>query len=247
MKKISLMIACFLLIVFSCKKDKTTEESEVVKGNLKEVVETVDGITYKIFTDKNATTFKGILVMGSGNDENNPTEGGLTGAAETEICEKAAANGYAAAIVKYRKVAGTTDWNNSAKMVGEDFDRCIVAIAGKYNIDKNKSVVGGYSFASFMLLTNSAYYNSIPYCKGILAACGATGSDQASKLKNPVFSITCNGNNEGDYSGKALYDQIPVNSVIKAKSEGITDNSCNTHCGGNWTDKMYAKMVAWLQ
>ncbi|MGN8056685.1 hypothetical protein ACTJKN_10450 [Pedobacter sp. 22163] len=44
---------------------------------------------------------KVFLVMGSGNDENNPMEGGLTGGAETEICEKAAANGYAAAILKY--------------------------------------------------------------------------------------------------------------------------------------------------
>jgi len=58
------MIACFLLIVFFCKKDKTTEEKEVVKGNLKEVVETVNGITYKIFTEKNATTFKGIFGNG---------------------------------------------------------------------------------------------------------------------------------------------------------------------------------------
>ncbi len=47
----------------------------------------------------------------------------------------------------------------------------------------------------------------------------------------PVFSIACSGNNEGHYAEKELYDQIPVNLAVKAKSEGITDNSCNTHCG----------------
>lgn len=240
-------MVCILTLATACKKSKNNKEPEIADDKLNVITETANGITYKLFTAKDARTFKGILVMGSGNDEDNPSEGSLDGAAETEICKKAAANGYAAAIVKYRKTPGTANWNNSASMIGEDYDKCIVAIAGKYSLDKNKSVVGGYSYASFMLLTNSAYYNSLPYCKGILAACGATGADQASKLHNPIFSISCSGNNEGNFSGKALYDQIPTSLPIKGKSEGVTDNSCSTHCGGSWTDKMYAKMVSWLQ
>jgi hypothetical protein len=133
--------------------------------------------------------------MGSGNDENNPTPGALNGAAENDLCNKAAAGGYVAAIVQYRKTAGTADWNGSSKIIGDDYNTVITALATKYDIDKAKSVVGGDSYASFMLLNNSAYYNSIPYCKGILAACGATGADQASKLNNPIFAIACSGNN----------------------------------------------------
>nr|WP_121272075.1 hypothetical protein [Pedobacter schmidteae] len=246
MKFKHILFSCMLLLLACGKKDKN-EPDEVISGEIKQVTETGNGVTYKIFTNIKLTTFKGILVMGSGNDENNPTPGNLDGAAESAICEKAAENGYAAAIVQYRKTPGTSDWNGSAKMIGEDYDKCISAISAKYGIDKNRSVVGGYSYASFMLLTNIAYYNSIPYCKGVLAACAATGADQISKFHNPVFSITCKGNNEGNYAGQALYDQIPANSAIKAKSEGITDNSCSTHCGGNWTDKMYAKMAYWLQ
>jgi hypothetical protein len=246
MKTSYLLIGCTLLLL-ACSKKKNPGPDEVLSGDIKQATETVNGITYRIFTNVNTTKFKGILVVGSGNDENNPSVGSLDGGPENDICKKAAQNDYAAAIVQYRKTPGTADWNGSAKMVGEDYDKCITAIAGKYNIDKSKSVVGGYSYASFMLLTNIAYYNSLPYSKGVLAACGACGTDQASKFTIPVFSITCSGNNEGSYAGQALYDQIPPNSAIKAKSEGVTDNSCNTHCGGNWTDKMYTKMAYWLQ
>ena len=238
--------SCLLLLLACGKKDKNGPD-EVLSGDIKQVIETSNDITYKIFTNVKLTTFKGILVMGSGNNENNPTPGHLDDAPENAICKKAAENGYAAAIVQYRKTPGTADWNGSSKMIGEDYDQCISAISAQYDVDKDKSVVGGYSYAGFMLLTNIAYYNSLPYCKGVLVACGATGADQASKFNNPVFSITCKGNNENGYAGQALYDLIPANSPVKAKSEGITDNSCDTHCGGNWTDKMYAKMVSWLQ
>jgi hypothetical protein len=248
MKHLIIAIACCIILAIACKKDKDKPQ-EVIKGNLKEVIETTNGITYKIFTDKNATTFKGILVMGSGNDENNPSEGNLDGAPEAAICEKAAANGYAAAIVKYRKTPGganSESWNLSAKMIGEDYDKCIVAIAGKYNIDKTKAVVGGYSFAAYMLFSDISANHTLSYCKGVLAACGGSGTWNAQNFKIPIFAINCIGNNEGEYYGKGLYDQIPANSPIKAKSEGITDDSCKTHCGGDWTEKMYAKMAVWL-
>jgi len=246
MKKLMILPCLCLLVLLSCKKKGSTGNEEVISGDLKQLTETVNGITYRLFIKNGATTYKGILVMGSGNDEGNPSPGSIDGAAETEICKKAATNGYAAAIVQYRKTPGNADWNGSAKMIGEDYDKCISAIAGKYGIDKSKSVVGGYSYASFMLLTDNSQSNTLTYCKGILAACGAAGTWNAQNFKIPVYSISCSGNNEGNYSGKALYDQIPANSAVKARSEGVTDNGCNTHCGGSWTDKMYTKMTAWL-
>ncbi|HMI04231.1 MAG TPA: hypothetical protein VK541_17210 [Pedobacter sp.] len=248
MRQIIFMMVCFLILTISCKKSKE-EGKEVVNGDLKETVETVNGSTYKIFRNKDADSFKGILVIGSGNNENNPSEGTLDGGAETALCRKAAENGYAAAIVKYRKTPGNANadsWNTSAKMIGEDFDKCIVAISDKYGIDKTKSVVGGFSFASYMLFSDISANATLSYCKGVLAACGGSGAWNAQNFKIPIYAINCSGNNEGEYYGKSLYDQIPNNSPVKAKSEGVTDNSCNTHCGGNWTDKMYAKMVTWL-
>lgn len=244
MKNLILIPLIILCIIVSCKKDK---DKVVINGDIKETTETLNGITYKLFTAKEATKYKGILVIGSGNDENNPSEGAINGAAETAICKKAAANGYAAAIVNYQKPPAGSDWNARAKLLGEDFNRAIVAISGKYGIDKNKSVVGGFSYASFMLFSDVSANTTLNYTKGVLGACGGSGTWNAQNFKVPIFAINCSGNNEGNFNGKALYDQIPANSPIKAKSEGITDNNCNSHCGGEWTDKMYTKMVAWLQ
>ncbi|MET4081888.1 hypothetical protein ABIB40_001839 [Pedobacter sp. UYP30] len=257
MKKLLVVSACILIVAVSCKKHKSGEGQEHINGAVKQVVESVNGITYKIFTDKNSISFRGILVVGSGNDENNPSEGSVDGASETALCEKAASNGYAAAIVKYRKTPGTADWNTSARMIGEDYDKCIVAIAGKYNIDKSKSVVGGFSYSSYLLLTNIAYNNNLNYCKGLLAACGATDIDKISKFKIPVLSLSGKDEFEGyvdqanpqnsNYAGVSLYNKIAANSPIKAKSEGFSDPNSLGHCNGNWTDKMFLKTAAWLQ
>jgi hypothetical protein len=250
MKNSYLLLICILLVASCGKKNETkpgdVPEDKVTATGITEKTETVNDIVFRSFAKQGQAQFKGILVMGSGNDENNPTPGALNGAAETELCEKAAQNGYVAAIVQYRKTPGTADWNNSAQMIGEDYDKCIAALSSKYGIDKAKSVVGGYSYASFMLLTSIALNNTLSYSKGVLAACGSTDSWKAQNFKIPVFSISCSGNNEGDYSGKALYDQIPANSPVKAKSGGVTDAGCNTHCGGSWTESLYTKLTTWL-
>jgi hypothetical protein len=240
-----LLFICLLTLAACKKKEGTAPGNEIISGGIIQKTETSGGITYRLFTKQDQASFKGILVMGSGNNEANPSAGSLDGAPETALCQKAAANGYAAAIVQYSKPPGNTTWNDWAKLLGEDYDKFIVAIANKYGIDKNKSVVGGYSYASYMLLTNNAYYNSIPYCKGVLAACGAINADNPN-FHIPIYSINCSGNNEGNYNGRGLYDRMPQNAV-KARSEGITDNSCTQHCGKNWTDEMYAKMAQWLQ
>lgn len=226
-------------------KGKEAEPDE--DSNVNQTIQNNNGIKYKLYIHIAGIPLKGILVMGSGNNESNPTPGSLDGAPENELCQKAAANGYAAAIVQYRKGPGIADWDKSAKMMGQDYDQCIRAISSEYGIDKDKSVVGGYSYASYMLLTTIAIDNTLSYCKGLLAACGSTDAWKAQNFKIPVYAISCSGNNEGDFNGRALFDQIPANSPIKAKSDGFTDNTCTTHCGGEWVDLLYNKMTIWLQ
>lgn len=237
-----------MLLFASCgKNDKANPSGDTVAEGVVQKTETSGGITYRLFTKEDETDFRGILVTGSGNDENNPAPGALNGAAETDLCQTAAKNGYVAAIVQYRKTEGNANWNASAKAIGEDYDKCIVALSAKFNIDKTRSVVAGFSYSSFMLLTDIALNNTLSYSKGLLAACGGADSWKAQNFKIPVFSINCSGNNEGDYNGIALYNQIPDNSPIKVRSGGVTDESCNGHCGGNWTRQMYDKLNEWLQ
>jgi len=245
MKK-NYFLAVLLLLVFSCKKTNKPSSNPTTVGTVAESTETNNGITYRLFIVSGQSSYKGIVVMGSGNDENKPSPGSLNGAAETQFCEKAATNGYVAAIVQYSKTPGVADWNGSAIIIAADYDKCIQSLATLYHTDKSKSVVGGFSYASFMLLTDIGMDNTLSYAKGVLAPCGATGSYDAQHFVLPVFSIACSGNNEGDYSGKALYDQIPNNSSVKAASAGVTDNTCNTHCGGNWTTPLYNQLVEWI-
>jgi hypothetical protein len=216
-------------------------------GQLLNEVRTSNGITYKVYynTSSGATYRKGILVLGSGNNENSPSPGDMNGAAENALCQKAAENGYVAAIVQYTKGTGVSNWNGSAAQMGQDFDKCIVALSATFGIDKTKSVIGGVSYASFMLLTDIANNNTLSYAKGLLAACGSTGEWQAQNFKIPVYSIVCAGNYEGDFAGTALYDKI-TNAAIKALSEGVTDSSCNGHCAGNWTNRLYTKLSQWI-
>ena len=242
--KYNLFIALLSAAIFcGCHKSGNTTDNEESNGTR---TETTNGITYKVFPG-NGGAYKGILVMGSGNDENHPSKGSLDGSMENTLCQKAAANGYLADIVQYRETPGNADWNSSAQMIGDDYAKCIAALAEKYHADKSKAVVGGVSYATFMLYTNVSYYNSLTFCKGVLGACGAIS--YAGSLKVPIFAINCSGNNEGNYNGQALYDQIPANSPVKAKSAGYTDNSCNTHCGGDtqaWVNRMYERLTLWL-
>ena len=247
---ISLIIGLLSLsFIWSCKK-KNDDGPVTLPGNIERSTQTGNGITYRVYIEKDRENYKGILVMGSGNDENNPSAGGLDGSGENALCQKAAENGYVAAIVQYRKGPGTADWNGSAEMMGKDYDACIRALSDKYGVDKAKSVVGGYSYATFILYTAIAYFNDLSYCKGLLGACGSTDADKASKFKIPIFAINCTGNNEGDnvnaFYGKQLYDKIPVGSAIKANSAGVTDQGCNSHCGKAWTDEMYGQLIKWL-
>ncbi len=234
--------------VVGCKK-KNDDGPTILPGNIERTTQTANGITYKVYIQKDRESYKGILVMGSGNNENNPTPGSLDGSGENALCQKAAENGYVAAIVQYRKGPGTADWNRSAEIMGEDYDACIRALSDKYGVDKSNSVIGGYSYATFILYTAIAYYNNLSYCKGVLGACGSTDADKASKFKVPIFAINCSGNNEGDnvnaFYGKQLYDKIPAGS-IKTKSGGVTDAGCNTHCGKSWTDELYGQLIKWL-
>jgi len=230
-----------VLLLLSCKS-KDNNSTNPTSGA---IIESGNGITYKLYKPADGI-YKGILAVGSGNNENAPTEGSLTGSSENLLCQKAADAGYLAAIVKYRANPGTANWNLSAQMMGQDFRNAIEAIALKYGVDKTKSAVGGYSYATYMLYSEISIYSDLTFCKGVLGACGATSEWSAQNFKIPIYAVNCAGNNEGDFNGVALYNKIPSNSPIKALSSGYTDNSCTTHCGGSWEDLMITKLKQWI-
>lgn len=209
---------------------------------------TIKGMAVKLYEP--ATTIyptpKGIVVVGSGNNENTPTAGSLTGTTENDVCKQAADNGYVAAVVAYSVGPGVSNWDVSAIQMGNDFDTCIKSLAATYKVNKSNSIIVGVSYTSFLMLTNIAMSNTLSYCKGLVATCGSTDSWKAGNLKIPVYSINCAGNNEGDLNGKALYDAIPASNAVKALSDGYTDDSCNSHCGGSWVQLVLNKIKFWV-
>src|SRR5664279_1323828 len=144
MKK-NYLLAVLVLLFFSCKKTNKPSSNPTTVGTVAESTETNNGITYRLFIVSGQSSYKGIVVMGSGNDENNPSPGALNGAAETQFCEKAASNGYVAAIVQYSKTPGVADWNGSALTIAGDYDKCIQSLATLYHTDKSKSVAVSYT------------------------------------------------------------------------------------------------------
>jgi hypothetical protein len=208
----------------------------------------VNGMAYKLYEPATATysTPKGIVVIGSGNSESAPTVGLVDGTKENALCKLAADNGYVTAIVAYTQGTGVSDWNGSALKMGNDFDVCITDISTKYNISKSKSVIAGISYTSFMLYSNISMDNKLSYCKGLIAACGSTGTWNAENFKIPIYALNCGDNYEQNLNGKALYDAIPASNPNKALSDGYTDMSCVGHCEGNWIQLMFDRVKFWL-
>jgi hypothetical protein len=214
----------------------------------------VSGINYKLYEPSSASypTPKGIVVIGSGNDGNNPSIGSLSGTTENDLCKMAAENGYVAAVIAYQ--AGTPNpnngswafWDNNAKLIAQDFDKCITDLSSRYNVPKSKAVIAGVSYTSFSMLTAIAIDNTLSYAAGLIATCGGTDTWKAQNFKIPVYSITCLNSGDGEFSGLALYNQIPASSPIKARSEGHTDATCIGHCKGNWVQLMFNKVKMWV-
>lgn len=239
------LFVCFCIILIVSLSCREKNEPEVLQSTESVVIESGNGITYKLYKPA-GNSYKGIIVVGSGNNENQPSEGSLDGAAENDLCKKASEEGYLAAVVKYRATPGNAEWNQSAEMIAVDFKNCIEAIAAKYGVDKTKSVAAGFSYATFMLFTAISFTTHLSFSKGVIGACGSASEWNAQNFKIPVYAINCAGNNEGDFNGEALYNKIPANSPIKGMSGGYTDNNCGTHCGGNWTSLMVQRLKLWI-
>lgn len=89
-KKAAAITAVILIAtVFSCKKGGSSDNI-TTDGAVKSSIESGNGITYKLYIKPGQASYKGILVMGSGNEPSQPSEGALDGDGENALCQKAA-------------------------------------------------------------------------------------------------------------------------------------------------------------
>lgn len=258
-KSIALFCLAFTIIsMIACKSKNNLPKPETF-GNVTSRGETsTNSVVYKIYLqdDATATNRKGIILLGSGGDENNPATGSLNGALENNVALKLAQLGYVAAIVAYRDQPklnnsdGGVSWNNNCEMLATDMSNVANTIISKYGagLTRAKVITGGVSYTSFALLSNIAISNTLADTKGLLATCGSTSQWQAQHFKIPIYNINCANNAEGELHGLTLINEI-TNVTIKANSGFFEDNSCTTHCGGDintWSAKMVDRVKFWI-
>ncbi len=251
-------IAFTLLSMVACKSKDKLPKPEIF-GNVTSRGETsTNSVVYKIFIqdEETASNRKGIILLGSGGDENNPATGSLNGSLENDVALQLAKLGYVTAIVAYRDQPavdfndGGTSWNKNCEMLATDLSNVANTIISKYGsgLTRSKVITGGVSYTSYAILSNLAVSNTLADTKGFLATCGSTSQWSAQHLKIPIYNINCAGNPEGDYHGQALINEI-ANGTIKANSGFFEDNSCSTHCGGTdaiWATKMVDRVKVWI-
>lgn len=215
---------------------------------------TSGGVQYKLYIKPNSTnTYNGIILLGAGNNEQDPSTGSLSGGIENETCKKLAEAGYLAAIVAYKDQpplkSDWSNWSSNCALLVSDFNEVANGpLAQEYRIPRNKIIFGGFSYAGFALLAHSQYNTNINDIKGILAICASTSVSQYSNIQLPIYNLLCAGNNEGQLNGATLINEIK-NPTAKSISKFEIDNSCNTHCGGNqteWANKIVTQVKQWL-
>src|SRR4030095_11568785 len=97
-------------------------------GTVVNRIEKAGTISYKIYlqTEANASNRKGLILFGSGNDENDPATGSLDGPLENTTANELAKLGYVAAVVAYRDQPplvpndNGVSWNKNSEMLGAD-------------------------------------------------------------------------------------------------------------------------------
>lgn len=238
---------------------KVPDNAPAAPGTVVNRIEKTGQLSYKLYLqpEANGGNRKGLILLGAGNDEDDPSTGSLDGALENNVAGELAKLGYVAAIVAYRDQPplvpndGGASWNRNSEMLAADMsqvaDAVIASVGG--GLSRGRVLTGGVSYASFSLLTNVAMNNTpLADTRGLLAACGSTGDYDAKNFKIPIFSLNCSGNPEGDYNGQALIDRIG-DPKLKADSGFFTDQACNSHCGGalsTWTAKLVERAQLWL-
>jgi hypothetical protein len=254
--KTAIKFSCIIVAVFglwSCSGDDSKSNND--NGNSTPNVEFTN--TQRQFANLNSNFFKpdsgeykGIVVLGSGNDPEDPTAGDINEGYLVNLSKKLAVKGYLVAIVNYRDEppvgANWENWTSNVEMLSTDLSNTGNAIAQEFGLERSDIVLGGSSYAANALLSNAAWGNVLQGTKGFIAIMGSCAVDTAQSIKLPVLAYACKDEPYNDHYGKTIYDNIE-NSNVKNLSYGMTDSSCSGHStSNNWQDDIVSRVQAWL-
>lgn len=262
----------FLVVVVNVLQAQNNKFRKIIPSEYVNRVESApNGVEYRIYLKEKmgGNYWKGIVLLADWNDEANPRKGSLEQAELKSLADALSREGYLAALVGYRQPEPIApDWSNfnsNAEQLAQDLSQTADAIIAKYNqkmsavatyqvpLSRSRVVIGGLSYSTYCLLTNVAYSNTLADMRGLLATLGSTGADQASKLKIPIYTLTCSNEHPSELFGWDLFDAIKKtnpNAKVKADSGYATDPKCSGHILGNWATTwqgiLVSKVKIWL-
>lgn len=243
------LITMVLLVFFSCSKE---ENNSTINNSNNEVVNTqrtIASLPTNFFKPKN-NIVKGIVVLGSGNNPQDPTPGQINDPYLIALCKELASKGFACAIVAYRDQpyvgANFENFNSNSLMLVTDFNNVGNELITEFNLSRSRVVFGGSSYSANCLISQNAWGNAMLDIKGITGIMGSCALDTAKNQKTPVLAFACNGEPFGTQYGLSLVQSI-INANVKSASYGFTDVSCNGHATSNqWISSIAEKINAWI-
>ena len=242
--------AAICMSIYSCNKE---DSQPAIPNNSTAEVDnsqrTIASLLTNFFKPKTGAV-KGIVILGSGNSPQDPTPGDINEAYLVALSKSLAAKGFACAIVQYRDQPNVgvnfVNFNSNRDMLISDFNAVANALRTEFSIDRNKVIFGGSSYSANCLLSHNAWGNAMTDIKGIVAVMGSSDLSAAKNQKSPILAFACNGEPFGTNYGNSIVQNI-TNATVKAKSFGLTDNSCNGHStSNNWIPTITDKILVWI-
>jgi hypothetical protein len=248
MKTLKYIIAVVLLHLISCNKDDNNDNSGG-SGTFSNSQRTIANLETNFFEPVNATV-KGIVLLGSGNNAQNPTTGSISDGYLIDMAQAYAKNGFVVAIVAYRDqpFVGNNfeNFSSNAEMLVTDFNNVGNTLRTEFSLGRDKLVFGGVSYAANVLINRNAYGANAQDIKGIIGIMGSCAQDAAQDQKTPILAYACNQEPFGTHYGSILTNAIS-NTTVKNKSYGLTDNSCSGHnTATNWVTDSAQRINSWF-
>ncbi len=251
MKKLKIIaIAALLFIAVSCNKEDNATSNTDTSIEVENITnQTVNGMALNIYKPKSGLV-KGIVVLGSGNNPQDPTPGDLNDSYLINISKNLAAKGYTCAIVQYRDQpyvgANFENFNSNAARLVADFNEVGNSLRLASNLGRNKLIFGGSSYAANCLISHNAWGNNMVDIKGVIGIMGSCSLDTAKSQKVPVLTFACAGEPFGTHYGNSIVQNI-TNTSVKNNSFGFTDTNCSGHATSiNWIPSITEKVMLWL-
>lgn len=252
MKKILLSLIIITLLLACSKEDENL--NPVVPNNnataeIENVQRSIANLQSNYFKPKMGGV-KGIVILGSGNNPQNPTAGDINEPYLIELSKNLAAKGFVCAIVRYRDqpFVGNNfeNFNSNRDMLIADFNAVGNALRAENALARNKLIFGGSSYSANCLISHNAWGNTITDIKGIVAIMGSCALETAQNQKSAILAFACNGEPFGSNYGFSITQNI-TNAAIKTNSFGLTDNSCSGHAtSNNWITTISQKITVWI-